>query len=121
MINNATFSIFYYVFCFGAERKFTHSEMITFFEESTSYTLSTVMHVMKEVEIHDGIVLSIPIYDRQQPLSIIDINHLFQLIYVGFYDKMYIDYFNDVYNQNFIPSNADIDIVMNSLSVSNQP
>ncbi len=109
MSNNAPIDIFYYVFYFGAEHRFRYWEMLTFFERSTFNTLSTVMHVTKEIVMHNGTAYLIPIYDRDLPMTFAEANSLSRHAFVDFRDSMYINYFNNVYGQNFIPNEVDID------------
>ena len=116
MTQNAIESI-YLVFYMGAEHRMTHWDMRTFFEQSTSYTLSTVMHITKEVIMHDETGYLILIYDRDFPLTIPEINELSLTAYVDFYDRMYIDYFNDVYGQNFIPTQLDQILPQSSVAI----
>jgi len=109
MTNNAPTNVYYFVFCLGAERRYGHSDMRSFFEDSTEYTLSTVMHVTKEFEIHDGTRYQITLFDRNFPLTHSDITALYQVRIIDFYDRMYIDYFNDVYGQVFVPNSTEVD------------
>jgi hypothetical protein len=94
--------------------------MRSFFEDSTEYTLSTVMHVTKEVEVHDGTRYQITLFDRNFPLTPSDITALYQERLVDFYDRMYIDYFNDVYGQVFVLNAAAVDAALLPIS-SNAP
>jgi hypothetical protein len=107
MSQNAPTSIYYYVFYFGAEHRMTYWDMLTFFEDSTFNTLSTVMHVTKEVFMDNGTGYLIPIYDRDLPITLGETTILSRHPLVDFRDCMYMHYFNDVYGENFIPNNID--------------
>lgn len=86
--------------------RYVHSDMRSFFEDSTKNTLDTVMHVTKEVEVHDGTRYHISLYDRNVPLTHPEITALHRTRFIDFFDRMYIDYFNDVYGQVFVPNTS---------------
>lgn len=107
MSQNAPIDVLYWVFYFGAQRIFRYWEMLTFFEDSIFNTLSTVMHIEKEIVMADGTSRLIPIYDRNLPMTFAETNQLSRHPFVDFRDCMYMHYFNDVYGDIFIPNHID--------------